>query len=83
MWPKARYLVCHRLDIMNAGRRRPYRPAFRPSRLDRQAFISVFGSVFEHSPWVAEQAYDGERGPALDTPTGRIQPFVFSSAWLR
>ncbi|EHI48538.1 OHCU decarboxylase/putative urate catabolism protein [SAR116 cluster alpha proteobacterium HIMB100] len=48
----------------------PYQPRFRPSQLDRQSFISVFGSVFEHSPWVAEQAYDGERSPAMDSPVG-------------
>ena len=26
-------------------------------RLDRDAFVATFGAVFEHSPWVAEQAY--------------------------
>jgi 2-oxo-4-hydroxy-4-carboxy-5-ureidoimidazoline decarboxylase len=25
--------------------------------LDRDAFVAVFGAVFEHSPWVAEQAF--------------------------
>ena len=60
-----------RLDIAECWQAAvPYQPTFRPSRLDRQAFIFLFGSVFEHSPWVAEQAYDGERSPALDTPTG-------------
>ena len=28
------------------------------STLDRQAFVERFGGVFEHSPWVAEAAYD-------------------------
>ncbi|MEO1266121.1 MAG: 2-oxo-4-hydroxy-4-carboxy-5-ureidoimidazoline decarboxylase, partial [Pseudomonadota bacterium] len=29
-----------------------------------------FGGVFEHSPWVAERAYDLELGPAHDTAAG-------------
>ncbi len=32
--------------------------------LDRDAFVSRYGSLFEHSPWVAEAAY--ERGPFED-----------------
>ena len=28
-----------------------------PERLDLMDFISVFGSVYEHSPWVAEAVY--------------------------
>jgi len=28
-----------------------------PGTFDRQAFIARFGPVFEHSPWVAEQAW--------------------------
>jgi len=26
--------------------------------MDRAAFVAAFGDVFEHSPWVAERAYD-------------------------
>ena len=26
-------------------------------RLDRDAFVTAFGAVFEHSPWVAERAF--------------------------
>ena len=26
--------------------------------MDRAAFVAAFGGVFEHSPWVAERAYD-------------------------
>ena len=29
-----------------------------PSPLDRAAFIEGFGPVFEHSPWVAEAAWE-------------------------
>ena len=29
-----------------------------PSKLSREEFISIFGSVYEHSPWIAAQLYD-------------------------
>lgn len=35
----------------------------RPSSLSRDAFRQAFGTLYEHSPWVAEAVYDaGERG---------------------
>ncbi len=42
----------------------------RPSQMSRDAFISAFGGVFEHSPWIAERAFDLELGPAHDTAGG-------------
>ena len=36
----------------------------------RHEFIDRFGSIFEHSPWIAERAWDGELGPVNDTATG-------------
>jgi OHCU decarboxylase len=41
-----------------------------PSQMDKPAFVSAFGSIFEHSPWIAERAFDGELGPANDTASG-------------
>ncbi|MBJ7578819.1 allantoinase PuuE [Devosia sp. MC532] len=41
-----------------------------PSTLDRDDFISRYGSIFEHSPWIAERAWDGELGPVNDTAQG-------------
>jgi allantoinase len=38
--------------------------------LDRQAFVTKFGSIFEHSPWIAEGAHALELGPAHDTVPG-------------
>ncbi|WP_407315925.1 2-oxo-4-hydroxy-4-carboxy-5-ureidoimidazoline decarboxylase [Pseudomonas sp. nanlin1] len=32
--------------------------------LDRQAFVRAFGDIYEHSPWIAEQAFD--QGPLPD-----------------
>ncbi|HCN45884.1 MAG TPA: 2-oxo-4-hydroxy-4-carboxy-5-ureidoimidazoline decarboxylase [Pseudomonas sp.] len=29
-----------------------------PSSLDRAAFVEAFADIYEHSPWVAEKAYD-------------------------
>lgn len=49
----------------------PYRaPALRPSRMDRADFVARFGGVFEHSPWIAERAFDLELGPAHDSAGG-------------
>ncbi len=44
--------------------------ADRPSRLDRQAFIARFGGVFEHSPWIAEGAFDAGVTADHDTAEG-------------
>ncbi|TPE52700.1 allantoinase PuuE [Amaricoccus solimangrovi] len=41
-----------------------------PSRLDRDAFVARFGGVFEHSPWIAERAFEFELGPAHDSALG-------------
>lgn len=42
----------------------------RPSTLSGKDFVDRFGAVFAHSPWIAEQAWEGELGPAHDTPLG-------------
>ncbi len=42
----------------------------RPSQMDRDAFVAAFGGVFEHSPWVAERAFELELGPAHDRAEG-------------
>lgn len=41
-----------------------------PSQMDRQSFIGLYGGVFEHSPWIAERAFDDELGPAHDHAIG-------------
>ena len=40
----------------------------RPSALDRSAFVERFGDIYEHSPWVAELAWDNGLGPEHDAP---------------
>ncbi|RMQ41644.1 hypothetical protein ALQ04_00553 [Pseudomonas cichorii] len=37
-----------------------------PSSLSRDAFIAAFADIYEHSPWVAEQAYDQGLNLELD-----------------
>ena len=34
--------------------------------MDRPAFVQKFGGIFEHSPWVAEQAWDKRPFTSLD-----------------
>ena len=42
----------------------------RPSEMDRETFVSAYGSIFEHSPWIADRAFDLELGPAHDCAAG-------------
>lgn len=38
--------------------------SLKPSALSRAQFVAAFADIYEHSPWVAEQAYD--QGPLAD-----------------
>jgi OHCU decarboxylase len=38
--------------------------------MDRETFVSAFGGIFEHSPWIAERAFELELGPAHDSAGG-------------
>nr|WP_163501493.1 2-oxo-4-hydroxy-4-carboxy-5-ureidoimidazoline decarboxylase [Halomonas socia] len=42
----------------------------RPSQLDRDAFVASFGDIYEHSPWVAELAWEGGLDAEQDSPAG-------------
>ncbi|MGB5556495.1 MAG: allantoinase PuuE [Paracoccaceae bacterium] len=42
----------------------------RPSEMDKATFVKTYGSIFEHSPWIAERAWDLELGPAHDSAAG-------------
>jgi chitin deacetylase len=48
----------------------PHKRHERPSEMDRATFVARFGGIFEHSPWIADRAFDLELGPAHDTATG-------------
>ena len=42
----------------------------RPSQMMAERFVQAYGSIFEHSPWIAERAWHLELGPAHDTAIG-------------
>ncbi|WP_221938295.1 2-oxo-4-hydroxy-4-carboxy-5-ureidoimidazoline decarboxylase [Mycobacterium sp. KBS0706] len=42
----------------------------RPSTMDRDLFVVRFGGVFEHSPWIAEAAWETGLGHDQDTAQG-------------
>ncbi|TKW65568.1 MAG: allantoinase PuuE [Paracoccus denitrificans] len=42
----------------------------RPSEMERDRFVELYGGIFEHSPWIAERAFDLELGPAHDSAVG-------------
>ena len=48
----------------------PHRRIERPSQISRERFVERFGGIFEHSPWIADRAFDLELGPAHDCATG-------------
>lgn len=37
-----------------------------PSTLSRDAFVNAFADIYEHSPWVAEKAYDLGADASID-----------------
>jgi OHCU decarboxylase len=39
-----------------------------PSSMERAAFVDRFGDIYEHSPWVAERAFDQGLDEKTDTP---------------
>ncbi|AYE85374.1 MAG: allantoinase PuuE [Sulfitobacter sp.] len=41
-----------------------------PSDMDRGTFVAEFGGMFEHSPWIAEGAFDLELGATHDNAAG-------------
>ncbi|MEQ6916225.1 2-oxo-4-hydroxy-4-carboxy-5-ureidoimidazoline decarboxylase [Halomonas aquatica] len=45
-------------------------PSPKPSELDQAHFVEQFGEIYEHSPWVAELAWQQGLGPEQDTPEG-------------
>ncbi|WP_315919004.1 allantoinase PuuE [Mesorhizobium sp. SP-1A] len=64
--------LARRIDIARHWKEHhPYVPqASRPSKMGFEEFVQRFGSIFEHSPWVAERAYELELSPAHDSAGG-------------
>jgi len=42
----------------------------RPELIDKDAFVARFAGVFEHSPWIAERAFDQKLPADCDCPAG-------------
>ena len=42
----------------------------RPSQMDKERFVALYGGIFEHSPWIAERAHALELGASHDTAIG-------------
>ena len=38
----------------------------KPSTLSREAFVEAFADIYEHSPWVAEKAFDLGQDASID-----------------
>ena len=38
----------------------------KPSTLSREAFVEAFADIYEHSPWVAEKAFELGQDPSID-----------------
>jgi OHCU decarboxylase len=64
--------IARRIDIARHWmEKHPYKPHhFVPSQMAKVDFVAKFGGVFEHSPWVAERAYELELGSAFDSAEG-------------
>ncbi len=53
---------------------------WKPSRLTRTLFVEKFGGVYEHSPWVAEAAYDAGLSEAQDSAAGLAKAMAAAMA---
>ena len=42
----------------------------RPSQMSREDFVTTYDGIFEHSPWIADRAFDLELGSTHDTAAG-------------
>ncbi len=72
-----------RIDIAEHWAKRfPPAEHVRPSEMELEPFVAAYGSIYEHSPWVAEDAWALELGPAHDSAQGlhNAMARVFRSA---
>lgn len=66
-----RVWVATRLDIARHWiRTHPPAGGYLPSKLPKALFVEVYGRVWEHSPWIAEAAYDAGIGTPQDSAEG-------------
>lgn len=67
-----RVWIARRIDIARHWKDEhpPMKNSLQPSAMGREEFITRFGGIFEHSPWIAERAYENGIGAANDTAAG-------------
>ncbi len=65
VWFATREQIADHWTTQNPANRMP-----RPSDMDRKTFVSEFGGIFEHSPWIAEGAHGLDLGPTHDSAAG-------------
>ncbi|AMJ60563.1 allantoinase PuuE [Bosea sp. PAMC 26642] len=65
-----RVWIATRLDIARHWiRHHPPAGGYKPSAMPKGLFVEVYGRIWEHSPWVAEAAYDAGLTAAQDDAT--------------
>jgi OHCU decarboxylase len=62
--------VARRIDIARHWIRHHCPADLKPSTMSRGVFVELFGDVFEHSPWIAEQAHRAGLTTGQDTVEG-------------
>jgi OHCU decarboxylase len=73
--------VATRLDIARHWiAKHPPAGGWKPSRLTRTLFVERFGGVYEHSPWIAEAAYDATLSAEADSAGGLAEAMARAAA---
>lgn len=62
--------VARRIDIARHWLRHHRPVGLKPSTMSKAQLVEFFGDVFEHSPWIAERAYDAGLTSTQDTAEG-------------
>ncbi|WP_457093215.1 allantoinase PuuE [Microvirga sp. P5_D2] len=62
--------VARRIDIARHWMRHHRPVGLKPSTMSKRLFVELYGDIFEHSPWIAERAYDAGLTTAQDTAEG-------------
>jgi OHCU decarboxylase len=62
--------IARRIDIARLWIHYHRPVSLKPSTMSKAMFVELFGDVFEHSPWIAERAYDAGFTTAQDTAEG-------------
>jgi OHCU decarboxylase len=62
--------IARRIDIARHWLVHHRPQGLRPSAMNRAVFVTLFGDIFEHSPWIAARAHDGGLTTEHDTAEG-------------